>query len=197
MTVDKAHPNRIVVGLDLTETGDRALREALSLVKQIPHSELHVGHALDLGSIHGTELAQAETELRARLSEVRTRVAEITALPWVGGDGRCPVVFHVRIGHAAEVLHQLAVDVDANLIVVGTHARTGVQKLLLGSVADVLTRTARVSVLVAHPKNYAGLERSQHPEPARPGEVATTRTALVQRGHLEFTERSIHISGLI
>src|SRR6476661_1238284 len=49
MNTETTHPNRIVVGLDFTDTGDRALREAVALVKQIPNSELHVAHALDLG----------------------------------------------------------------------------------------------------------------------------------------------------
>jgi nucleotide-binding universal stress UspA family protein len=190
--------NRVVVGLDLTETGDRALVEALSLVRQLPNSELHVAHAIAVkGSLHGADLDHTAHELRARLAEIRVRVTEITAFPWVGGEMRRPIVFHVRLGEPAAVLHQVAVDVDAMLIVVGTHARTGVQKLLLGSVADVLARTARVSVLVAHPKNFAGLERSEHPEPARPGEVATSRAAISERRHLEFRDRSVHISGLI
>ena len=195
----EVHRNIILVGLDLTETGDRALQEALALVQQLPHSELHVAHVLPVpGDIHDAKvLAQVSDELQARLSDIRIRVAEITALPWVGSAGPHPVVFHVRLGDPAHELHQLAVDVDATLIVVGTHARTGLQRVLLGSVADVLTRTARVSVLVAHPKNFAGLARSVAPEPSRPGEVATHKTAISERSHLEFRDRTVHISGLI
>jgi nucleotide-binding universal stress UspA family protein len=37
---------RIVVGCDLSDTGDNAIRAAVALAKQIPHAELHVTHVL-------------------------------------------------------------------------------------------------------------------------------------------------------
>jgi hypothetical protein len=104
--------------------------------------------------------------------------------------------FHVRLGDSAPALHQVAVDVDADLIVVGTHGRTGVEKLLLGSVAQQLMTIARVSVLVAHPKHLDGLPRSPRVEPPRPGQDMSV-TGLTDHLHLEFVPRTTHIPGLL
>lgn len=188
--------NRILVGLDLTVTGDRALGEALVLAKQLPGCEVHVAHVIvnDSAGHAAKHLDQLSEELRTKLSATRARVAEICASPWIGPSEALPIVFHIRLGDPARVLHQLAVDVDATLIVVGTHARTGVQKMLLGSVADVLARTAHVSVMVARPKDYAGLERSQSIEPVW---MVEPPAGLSQRVHLEFRDRNVHISGLV
>lgn len=191
--------SRLLVGLDLTETGDRAFNEALLLANELPHCELHVGHVIaGAGDIRDAkQLDRVSNELNAKLSEIRMRVTELCAFPWIGKSRPLPIVFHIRLGDPAEALHQLAVDVDATLIVVGTHARTGVQKLLLGSVADVLTRTARVSVLVAHPKNFAGLPRSETLAPPLPAGTHPTKAGITQRVHVEYRAQGVHISGLI
>jgi hypothetical protein len=67
-------------------------------------------------------------------------------------------------------LLQMAVDYDADLMVVGTHGRRGVERMMLGSVAEELVRKARCPVLVARPKDYTGLERTPRPDapPAQP-----------------------------
>jgi hypothetical protein len=44
------------------------------------------------------------------------------------------VIGHIRSGSAADAILQVAADIGADLLVLGTHRRTGLQKLLLGSV---------------------------------------------------------------
>jgi hypothetical protein len=56
------------------------------------------------------------------------------------------------------------------MIVVGTHARRGVERFVLGSVAEALVRSGRCPVLVAVPKDYSHIRLSDRPEPGRPGE---------------------------
>jgi len=194
-----AQQNRLLVGMDLTDAGDRALTEALGLAQQLPHCELHVAHVIALTK-HVHDAAQLDfisDQLQGKLSEIRVRTSEICAFPWVGPPRSLPIVFHVRMGDPAQALHRLAVDIDATLLIVGTHARTGFDKLMLGSVADVLMRTARLSVLVAHPKNFAGLERSDAIEPAPDAPAEPAAYKLTQRLHLEYRDRRTHISGLI
>lgn len=52
-------------------------------------------------------------------------------------------------GAAAEAICQAADDTGAELIVVGSHGRTGLKRMILGSVAERVVRLARTSVLVA------------------------------------------------
>ena len=63
----------------------------------------------------------------------------------------------------------VAVDVEADLIVVGTHGARGVERLLLGSVAQAIVRSAKLPVLVARPKRLAGLPKTPGIDAPRPG----------------------------
>ncbi|MGF1526782.1 MAG: universal stress protein [Candidatus Competibacterales bacterium] len=49
----------------------------------------------------------------------------------------------------AHVIHEAAREISADLLVVGTHGRTGIAKFLLGSVAQEVLRSATFDVLVA------------------------------------------------
>jgi nucleotide-binding universal stress UspA family protein len=55
-------------------------------------------------------------------------------------------------GEAAEGILQTAADLPARLIVVGTHGRTGLSRLALGSVAEAVLRSSPCSVLVVRTK---------------------------------------------
>lgn len=54
----------------------------------------------------------------------------------------------VDLGEPLTVILDMAAELDADLIVVGTHARQGVQRLLMGSVAEAVLREATVPVLI-------------------------------------------------
>lgn len=56
---------------------------------------------------------------------------------------------HLVIGHAADEIVKAAVELEADLVISGTHGRTGVDKFLLGSVAERLIRISTVPVMVA------------------------------------------------
>jgi nucleotide-binding universal stress UspA family protein len=53
-----------------------------------------------------------------------------------------PVQFKVAVGRPAEEIQRVAREEKVDLIVMGTHGRTGVRHLLLGSVAEAVTRHA-------------------------------------------------------
>lgn len=70
-------------------------------------------------------------------AEIRTKV-------------RVPVTTSVQIGApGARVLDVLDADPTFDLVVVGSHGRTGLRRVLLGSVAEKLIRHAPCPVLVA------------------------------------------------
>jgi nucleotide-binding universal stress UspA family protein len=57
----------------------------------------------------------------------------------------------VRSGRPHEAIREYAEDHGADLVVVGTHGRSGVERVLLGSVAERVLRTATRPVLVVGP----------------------------------------------
>jgi nucleotide-binding universal stress UspA family protein len=65
----------------------------------------------------------------------------------------CTWSVDVRLGDIAEGLMTVAQEWEADLIVVGAHGRTGVAKLLLGSVSEALVTHAPCPVLVVKRKN--------------------------------------------
>jgi len=54
----------------------------------------------------------------------------------------------VKSGPAAQTIVDLAASAPAELVVVGTHGRTGLSRLTLGSTAELVIRSATCSVLV-------------------------------------------------
>jgi nucleotide-binding universal stress UspA family protein len=58
-----------------------------------------------------------------------------------------PVEHRVAEGDAAEMILRVAEEVHADLIVMGTHGRTGLSRLLMGSVAEQVVRRAPCPVL--------------------------------------------------
>ena len=75
-------------------------------------------------------------------------------------DPRIPVRHVFQTGDPAEEIVRFGRDAGVNLIVMGTHGRTGLERLLMGSVAERVLRDASCSVLVVKlPKGIPATER--------------------------------------
>jgi nucleotide-binding universal stress UspA family protein len=55
---------------------------------------------------------------------------------------------HVEEGHPGEVISDMATQLDADMIVMGTHGRRGLERALMGSVAREVANTAAVPLLL-------------------------------------------------
>src|SRR4029453_2266250 len=143
---------------DYSETGLLAFRRALNLA----HGTLHVVHVVESRIPMGTPAMPVEApptpisidEESARLrrcveDQVAPAARESSPL------GVALVVSHLALGSPAEELVQLASDLEADLIVVGTHGRRGVKRFILGSIAERTVRLATCPVLVERPKATA------------------------------------------
>jgi nucleotide-binding universal stress UspA family protein len=64
--------------------------------------------------------------------------------------GKVPVEAILREGVPWEEITKVADEVDADIIVIGTHGRKGLARALLGSVAENVVRTATRPVLTIH-----------------------------------------------
>lgn len=175
---------RIVIGMDLEDEGDLALLEGLRIAEPLG-AQLHAVHVIP---------ARRDTEQLARvldlgLTRLRERVAKVAV--------RSPleVRLHVRFGEPAAMLQQVAVDYDADLLIVGTRDRRGVARAVLGSVADSLVRTAKLPVLVARPKRLDELARTPQPDEGLPG--APLEGDQYMSEVIRVVPRVAHISGLV
>ncbi|MFB6171907.1 MAG: universal stress protein [Haloarculaceae archaeon] len=140
---------RILHATDGSAASERAAETALELAETLG-ATLDVTFvvepsALPLDARSEAYLAAAENEGRETVDELVDRAAE------AGGD----VVGSVVEGHPADAICTHATESGADLIVVGTHGRTGVDRVLLGSVAARVVRHAAVPVLTVPPAETA------------------------------------------
>jgi nucleotide-binding universal stress UspA family protein len=152
------HDTSIVVGVDYSELGDLALEKAFELSRTEEHVHLHVVH-VEASAIAATynETGQAPViDLDAIAKRLNEYVEQRVKLWCEAKQSNAPferLTTHVRSDRPAEAIAQLASDVEAGLVIVGTHGRRGARRFLLGSVAEGAVRLAPCAVLVVRPPN--------------------------------------------
>ena len=80
-----------------------------------------------------------------------------------GPDLKYPVETRLARGDAAEEVLRAAAELDCGLIVMGTHGRTGLSRLLMGSVTEYVVPRADCPVLAVKTPRHA---EASAPEPA-------------------------------
>jgi universal stress protein A len=146
---------RILVATDFSLDSDSAIAYALALAKTIPAS-VHVVHIVDnplaagvwASEVYTTELAGLQINL-VRDAEKQLRRG-MRALDHHG----IKVTTEVRTGRPAPTIVQCARDRGSDLLIVGSHGRTGVAHLVMGSVAEHVVRHAPCPVLVVRPVEH-------------------------------------------
>jgi nucleotide-binding universal stress UspA family protein len=140
---------RIVCAVDLTPGSEATLEMALSLAGENDArvTLLHVVENLPEPTDFPSFLALPETDSlrRAALAQARERLGR--AVP-EGARDVCDVSERVEAGKAAREILRLANELDADLIVVGAHARRSAGRMLFGSTSSRVVRQAPCPVLV-------------------------------------------------
>lgn len=182
---DPNAPYVILVALSTDETGEFALSEAARLTAARPNSELHVVHVVveDGPADSAKEIVTLDQRLARAPELIESMVDRLHAVM------PARVTAHIRAGQAARSILQTAVDVAADLIIVGSHQRTRLEKMIVGSVAERVLRGAHCPVLVAVPKNYEGVSRSESIQPPCPDCLAVRQQS---RGATFWCERHRH-----
>lgn len=152
-----------IVGVDFTEMGDDAIHEALVQLSAGSLSLARFLYVLDpreLSDDPEWRRIESEHDVLARVpGALRERVQDVAALSGLRCDP-AQMRVHARIGPAVQTILQTAVDHNADMLVLGTHARLGLDRRVLGPVADAIVRNAPCPVLIARPKSRIGLEQA-------------------------------------
>lgn len=140
-----AKVERILVAVDLGETTQGTSAVAMDLARAYD-AEVVFLHVYDTTSFEEMQREAPGLYLDQLLDNLRMQVrSQLTQL------GEVPARFRVEVipdGQVAEAILAAAERYNADLIVVGTHGRKGLQRMLLGSVAEAVLRRARVPVVV-------------------------------------------------
>jgi nucleotide-binding universal stress UspA family protein len=153
----------ILVGIDFSENGPSVLQSAADLASKTPAAELHLVHAFgpavpaddlrwfpalcDVASIEDSDAASAALHQLATSIPLRSE----------------RVCAYVHEGSATAVITQVAEDIEADLVVVGSHDHAGMNRAFFGSVAEKLVRTAPCPVLSIRSKSIPSADATAQP----------------------------------
>ena len=139
---------RILAPTDFSEYSAEAIGYACALADKFG-SELHFLHILEVHA-SSTPVFGAGLAFSPRIRESRAAVEQALELV---ADGRAAVRATAEGPTFLEIL-RYAKDNEIDLIVMGTHGRSGLAHVMLGSVAERIVRKAPCPVLtVRHPKH--------------------------------------------
>ncbi len=144
----------VLVATDFSEASRRALSDALTLAAE-NNAHVTVVHVLQHDRTYAAlenppeldcERIEAEQRIRTLVNELSPKQTVATAM--------------VTHGPIAEAVARVIEAKEVDLLVIGTRGRGGLQKLALGSVAEVLLRMARCPVMTIGPKaDIAAMQR--------------------------------------
>jgi nucleotide-binding universal stress UspA family protein len=146
---------RPLVASDLSDASRRVIDAVLRVVPA-DLATIHVVHALHVpfeGFITPTAAGRERSGFRRTFEERTAAQLETLFASFEGHGLQWEKV--VRHGEARRVVVEEAVRCGADLIGLGTHGRSGISHLLLGSVAEWVLGRAPCDVLVAHPVRFS------------------------------------------
>lgn len=167
-------PTRILVPTDFSLSANRVLPLAKKIAERFD-AEIHLLHVrvlLDDPYVDSETLDEVERVLA--VSEPPTR----QALEEAGNNGRTPIRAHMKRGIvAAQIILDAITEYDCDLVIMGTHGRRGLKRLLTGSVAQEVVHHSPVPVLTI---------RADADDPRLPKKILVA---------VDFSERSLSAVG--
>ena len=135
---------KILFATDLSDFSNQASQIGVSLAKEFD-AKLFACHVVDFSSmaIYGDGMF-ATVERQDQLEK-----HTLTSLKEAMGDPPVPWEPVVAMGHAGDEITRIAEEKDADLVITASRCRTGLKRLILGSVTGRLLRTLNRPLLVA------------------------------------------------
>ena len=138
---------RILVPIDFSTGSDTSLALATSLARD-------TGATLILAHVEIVPLSAAGGEYLYAIPEPPTEELLAKLNKVNPPDSNVAVERRLLAGDPAEAIIRLAETENVDMIVMGTHGRRGLRRVLMGSVAEVVVRTAKCPVLTVKPASH-------------------------------------------
>lgn len=145
---------KIVVPVDFSDSAHRALQVARSLARD--HGAVLVLAAAAPPPPPVTDALLPASEYSGLVATTRRKIEEVAATVT-----DLPVETHVLGGEPGPAIVAIANDCQADLIVMGTHGRSGINRMLMGSVAEYVLRNAQCPVLTMKPGTEQHLQQGE------------------------------------
>jgi nucleotide-binding universal stress UspA family protein len=135
--------NHVLCPIDFSDSSQQALSVAAALVE--PAGKITLLHVVEMPAAY-----RADVPLVRYVPDLETRSIAALAKWSTQLEDKFSVTTRSRIGRpGAETIAAIDEDASIDLVVMGSHGRTGIKRVLLGSVAEKVVRHARCPVLVA------------------------------------------------
>lgn len=134
---------KILISIDTGESAEMVLNEAKLFLKGFPDAEIHVFTVIDMALVavgHDTD----ETMLMDTLQRQADDLVNIATR--ILGDKT--FIFSSEVGYPVDEILQKAEALQCDLLIMGTHGRTGFNHLIIGSVAEKVLRLAQCNTLI-------------------------------------------------
>lgn len=179
--------NEILVPTDGSPAADAAAETALNLARRFDAS---------LHAINVVELDESPTDAESEVAEEITRRGEETLATLRDRAADVGVSATTSVRETEDPVHRTIIDYatdhDVDLVVMGTHGRTGLNRLVLGSVTERTLRTSPVPVLTVHEDTALGSDFEKVLVPtdgSEPANVAADHGI----GIAEATDAALHV----
>lgn len=141
----------IVVAVDASAGATRVIATAARLSRITPEPTVHVIHVFRASRfdtaragaprVPADAVEDAKDHLEAHVRSARAQT-------------RSTVTGHFLVGDPTHEILRLCGELKPDLLVVGTHDHVGLERLILGSIAETLVRKAHCSVMVVRPSTW-------------------------------------------
>lgn len=146
-------PKNIMVATDFSACSDEAVRHGFELAEKLD-AKVHLVHVV---AMEGLELETLSRETLGDAEMLAEQKLRAIAQSW-HASGRVGEV-RTPVGEPAAMILLMAEQTGADMIVLGTHGRRGLRRLLVGSVAESVVREAACPVTVVRHLEASGLQR--------------------------------------
>jgi nucleotide-binding universal stress UspA family protein len=141
-------PSRILLAITDSEEADLASRKAVDLADSTG-SELHVVYVGQLPNFLMKDLNALGFDRKLYDEIERESLEVLWKLTWqVKASGGTVAGAHLRMGGVAEEIVNIAKDLEADLIVMGSRAHGGIRRAIEGSISDWVVRHAHCAVMI-------------------------------------------------
>jgi len=165
-------PSKILVPLDGSEMAEAALAPALEMARA-GAPLLILMRAAEAGILPGADVIGAQVQV---VREAEEYLAGVKAkLEKTGTKG---IETHVWYGPAAPAVVEAAKVQKVDLIVMSTHGRSGLGRIIFGSVAESVLRGTRVPILLVRPTGAPVEALAGEARPAGKTDPTTRREAV-------------------
>ena len=137
--------NRIICATDFSDFSNRTVNYGIALARDF-EAKLYVCHIIDLSSvaIYG-EFQLDPVGLQNRImKDAREQLEELIGQQHKEWE---PLI---TVGHTADEIARIVEEKNIDLVITATRGRSGLKRLILGSVTERLMRTLRCPLLVVH-----------------------------------------------